>query len=68
MVQPAFHKKKLLGLLGIIQKAIYTELKKIKPNVEQDIFPLMGDLAFQVVAKSLFSRNDIQAAMAKLQV
>jgi cytochrome P450 len=68
MVQPAFHKKKLLGLLGIMQKAIHTELKRIKPNVEQDIFPLMGDLAFQVVAKLLFSRNDIQAAMAKLQV
>lgn len=67
MVQPAFHKKKLLGLLGIMQNAIRTELKRIKPNVAQDIFPLMGDLAFQVVAKSLFSRNDIQVAMAKLQ-
>ncbi|MGB5437634.1 MAG: cytochrome P450 [Maribacter sp.] len=67
MVQPAFHKKKLLGLLGIMQTAIRTELKRIKPNVEEDIFPLMGDLAFQVVAKSLFSRSDIQLAMAKLQ-
>ena len=67
MVQPAFHKKKLMGLLGIMQNAIRTELERIKPNVEEDIFPLMGDLAFQVVAKSLFSRNDIQVAMAKLQ-
>ena len=67
MVQPAFHKKKLLGLLGIMQNAIRNELKRIKPNVEENVFPLMGDLAFQVVAKSLFSRSDIQEDMAKLQ-
>ncbi len=67
MVQPAFHKKKLLGLLGIMQNAIRNELKRIKSNVEEDVFPLMGDLAFQVVARSLFSRSDIQEDMAKLQ-
>ena len=67
MVQPAFHKKKLLGLLGIMRNAILQELDSIAPNKEQDVFPLMGDLAFQVVAKSLFSRNDIQKQMAKLQ-
>lgn len=67
MVQPAFHKKKLLGLLDTMQKAILKELKRIKPNELQDVFPLMGDLAFQVVAKSLFSRNDIQEEMKKLQ-
>ena len=60
-------KKKLLGLLGIMQNAIRNELKRIKPNVEENVFPLMGDLAFQVVAKSLFSRSDIQEDMAKLQ-
>ena len=67
MVQPAFHKKKLLGLLGIMQNAVRNELKRIEPNVEQDVFPLMGDLAFQVVANSLFSRSDIQYEMKKLQ-
>ncbi|MGB5499029.1 MAG: cytochrome P450 [Maribacter sp.] len=67
MVQPAFHKKKLLGLLGIMRNAIRNELKRIKPNVTKDVFPLMGDLAFQVVAQSLFSRSDIQEDMAKLQ-
>ena len=54
MIQPAFHKKKLEGLLGIMQEAIVEELKGIHPNKDQDVFPLMGDLAFQVVAKSLF--------------
>ena len=67
MVQPAFHKKKLMGLLGIMQNAIQEELKSIRTNVEQDVFPLMGDLAFQVVAQSLFSRDDIKEEMAKLQ-
>jgi cytochrome P450 len=67
MVQPAFHKKKLQGLLGTMLNAIHKELNRIKPNTEQDVFPLMGDLAFQVVAKSLFSRSDIQEDMEKLQ-
>ena len=67
MVQPAFHKKKLMSLLGIMQNAIQQELKLIQPNKEQDIFPLMGDLAFQVVAQSLFSRDDIKEEMAMLQ-
>ena len=67
MVQPAFHKKKLVGLLGIMRSAIRSELNGIKPNKKQDVFPLMGDLAFQVVAKSLFGRSDIQKEMVKLQ-
>ncbi len=67
MVQPAFHKKKLEGLLGIMYEAISTELAEVQPNAERDVFPLMGDLAFQVVAKSLFSAGDIRDRMRKLQ-
>jgi len=67
MVQPAFHKKKLQGLLGIMKQAIDSELKRIEPGMNQDVFPLMGDLAFQVVAKALFSRFDIQHSMEQLQ-
>jgi len=67
MVQPAFHKKKLIGLLHIMKNAIQKEISRIKPNEVQDIFPLMGDLAFQVVANSLFSRSDIQEDMSRLQ-
>jgi hypothetical protein len=40
---------------------------RIKPDQDQDVFPLMGDLAFQVVAKALFSRADIQDKMHRLQ-
>lgn len=67
MIQPAFHKKKIIGLLHIIKQAISEELLQIKKNTTTDIYPLMGDLAFQVVAKSLFSRSDIREPMAKLQ-
>ncbi len=67
MVQPAFHKKKLEGLLGIMNGAIRKELERIHPNEAQDALPLMGDLAFQVVAQSLFSRDDIKSEMAELK-
>jgi len=67
MVQPAFHKKKLQGLLSIMKQAIDAELKRIEPGTSQDVFPLMGDLAFQVVAQALFSRSDIQKDMQRLQ-
>jgi len=67
MVQPAFHKKKLEGLLGIMSTAIRKERNRIEVDKKQDIHPLMGDLAFQVVAQSLFSRDDIQEEMAELK-
>lgn len=67
MVQPAFHKKKLEGLISIMDAAICAELERIHDGEVQDIYPLMGDLAFQVVAQSLFSRDDIQAEMAELK-
>ena len=67
MVQPAFHKKKLHNLMGVIRRAILSELERINPNREQDVFPLMGDLAFQVVAKALFSSTDIRERMSRLK-
>ncbi len=67
MVQPAFHKKKLEGLLQIMYDSIVTELQRIEHSKENDIFPLMGDLAFQVVAQSLFSADNLRNRMRKLQ-
>ncbi|GMN06014.1 cytochrome P450 [Croceitalea sp. MTPC5] len=67
MIQPAFHLKNLKSLLGIMQEAIAYELNRIVPRKEQDVFELMGDVAFQVVAKSLFSSNDIRQPMARLK-
>jgi len=67
MIQPTFHKKKLEGLMHIMYRTIQRELLEIKPNQAQDVLPLMGDLAFQVVAQSLFSADDIRSRMQKLK-
>jgi len=67
MIQPKFHLKNLKSLLGIMQEAINNELERIIPNKNQDIFGLMGEVAFQVVAKSLFSSLDISEPMAKFK-
>ncbi|MCF6348286.1 MAG: cytochrome P450 [Flavobacteriaceae bacterium] len=67
MVQPAFHKEKLKNLMGTIREAIQSELQRIVPNKTYDVFPLMRDLAFQVVAKSLFSSVNIRPQMEQLQ-
>lgn len=67
LIQPAFHKKQLAKLLGAIQEAILTELDKIEPNAEIDIFPIFNDLAFQTVVKSLFSSAANQEEINRLQ-
>ena len=67
MIQPAFHKKNLEVLLGIMHTAVKEELKRMVAYKETDVVALMGDLAFQVVAKSLFSRADIRRSMDMLQ-
>ena len=67
MVQPAFHKTKLAALLATMERAIVEELDRIPEDETFDIFPYMSDMAFQVVAQSLFSRSDIRDRMMQLQ-
>lgn len=67
MIQPKFHLKNLKSLIAIMHKAIGEELERITVGKEQDVFGLMGDVAFQVVAKSLFSSLDIGEPMQKLK-
>ncbi|WP_103069926.1 cytochrome P450 [Aquimarina sediminis] len=67
LIQPAFHKKKLELLIETIKEVIREELLKIKPDTTIDIYPLMSDLAFKVVAKSLFSYTDTQNTISRLQ-
>lgn len=67
MIQPAFHKKKLAGLFSIMLETIAQEVSRIAPDKTIDVFPLMGDMAFQVVARSLFSSSDIRGKMSQLQ-
>ena len=68
LIQPAFHKKKLEAIITTIKSVVKEEVSRIRPNETIDIFPLMNDLAFKVVAKSLFSYTDTGSTMARLQV
>ena len=67
MIQPAFHRERLQGLLGLMYQAIREELSRIPEGRQLDIFPWMSDLAFQVVAQSLFSAGDLRKDMNRLQ-
>ncbi len=67
MIQPAFHKDQLRGLLGLMASAIREELSGLPENEVLDIFPRMSDLAFQVVAQSLFRAGDFRKDMNRLQ-
>ncbi len=64
LIQPAFHKKKIEGLLKTIDETIKTELKQIPLNTFQSLYSLMNVLAFEVIAKSLFNfsaeKEDLQ--------
>lgn len=67
LIQPAFHKKQLAGLLDKVQEAIVEELKKIRTDAPMDIFPVFNDLAFQTVVKSLFSSAVGEREINRLQ-
>ena len=67
LIQPAFHKKQLANLLDSIKNAILLEYSKITPNEVIDIFPILNDLAFQAVVKSLFSSAANQEDINRLQ-
>lgn len=67
LIQPAFHKKQLAGLLDKVQEAILEELNKIWTDVPMDIFPVYNDLAFQTVVKSLFSSAVGEKEINRLQ-
>lgn len=67
MIQPAFHKEKLRGLLGLMMQAIRENLEGLPSGKDFDVFPWMSDLAFQVVARSLFSASNLKEEMRRLQ-
>ncbi len=67
LIQPAFHKKQLQNLLESIRNAIVSEYNRIPLNEVIDIFPILNDLAFQTVVKSLFSSAANQKDISRLQ-
>lgn len=67
LIQPGFHKKQLQYLLETIQSAILTEYDRIEPDKSIDVFPILNDLAFQTVVKSLFSSAADNKTINRLQ-
>lgn len=54
LIQPAFHKQKMNQLVQNMQQTIISELKDLPEDKMVESFPMMNQLAFNVVAKSLF--------------
>ncbi len=67
MMQPAFHKKQLDYLLSGMQETIISEFKNIPVNKKVNVFPVLNDLAFQTVVKSLFTKAARPKDMKRLQ-
>lgn len=54
LIQPAFHKQKMNQLVENMNQTITSELEALVEDKPIDLFPVMSQLAFNVVAKSLF--------------
>lgn len=54
LIQPAFHKQKMNQLVENMREIIIYELEDLAEDKQVDLFPIMSELAFNVVAKSLF--------------
>ncbi|WP_323789263.1 cytochrome P450 [Psychroserpens sp.] len=67
MMQPAFHKKQLENLLSGMRDTIVSEYEAIEANKTLDLFPILNDLAFQTVVKSLFTKAAKGKDMERLQ-
>lgn len=68
LIQPAFHKQKMNQLVANMQQTIIAELKDLPEEREVASFPIMNDVAFNVVAKSLFHIGSIEDKMSRLRM
>lgn len=68
LIQPAFHKQKMNQLVVNMQQIIYDELKNLPEERSVAVFPIMNQLAFNVVAKSLFHISATEEKMERLKI
>lgn len=68
LIQPAFHKQKMNQLVQNMEQTIASELKDLPENKSIELFPIMNQLAFNVVAKSLFHISATEEKMNRLKV
>ncbi|RYY61010.1 MAG: cytochrome P450, partial [Chitinophagaceae bacterium] len=53
LIQPAFHKEKLQGLFEIVKRSIDGYLENF-PTGTEDVYPLLHQMSFSVLIRSLF--------------
>jgi len=68
LIQPAFHKQKMNQLVQNMQQTIASELQHLPEGNPAALFPIMNQLAFNVVAKSLFHISASDEKMNRLKV
>lgn len=68
LIQPAFHKQKMNQLVQNMQQTIVSELRDLPEDKTVPLFPIMNQLAFNVVAKSLFHISANEEKMNRLKV
>ena len=68
LIQPAFHKHKMNQLVQKMEHTILLELKDLTEEKEVPLFPIMNNLAFNVVAKSLFHISFIEEKLKRIKV
>jgi len=66
LIQPAFYKKSINNFMETMDLVINEELDRIKLNEVIDVFAIFNDLAFKVVARSLFDLADIDNLEQKI--
>ncbi|SFC88033.1 cytochrome P450 [Algibacter pectinivorans] len=67
LIQPAFHKEKINDLVSIINNTVEKQVDNIESNGLVDLYPIMNELAFKVVAKSLFNFSAKKEVLERLQ-
>ncbi|WP_264552305.1 cytochrome P450 [Flavobacterium sp. N2038] len=68
LIQPAFHKQKMNQLVENMNRTIVSELDDLVENKSIDLFPVMSQLAFNVVAKSLFELSISEEKLTRIKV
>ncbi len=67
LIQPAFHKQKMNQLVDNMNATIAVELENLVEEKSVDIFPVMSNLAFNVVAKSLFQLSTAEGKFQRIK-
>jgi len=67
LIQPAFHKQKMNQLVDNMNKTITSEIDNLVENKTIDLFPVMSNLAFNVVAKSLFQLSTAENKFERIK-